>query len=388
LGSSTLECNEDGEVISLEEYYPYGASAYRASSSSADLSLKRYRFTGKERDEETGLDYFGVRYYASWLGRWTSGDPGGFVDGLNLYRYARNNPVNGIDAEGYSTEQVESTMLSEEEGSLLENEDSLQVVEVNNMITESSQKSTSLPPDDIYIGYDGKVVKIVENDQPDRLLITNADYSFIREIELNDPELDRVQLASADVGDQLVHILSGENQHFLLEKGKSTIFLKNIPIVSEVWGITSAATMSRGGTRDFGYSYLASHLSEKAMNSTDNSYFAPHPSDSYSLWDSSGGFIMFAGEIEPRAYNIPDAGNFLWGAAMHASNVTFGSTKLGSITDDSEDSTADQLALSRGYFHYSRISNPIGEFFWYSTEKPSFWQDSLEGSINDRRRRY
>ena len=60
-------------MISLEEYYPYGATAYSASSSvDQDLSLKRYRFTGKERDEETGLDYFGVRYYASWLGRWTS----------------------------------------------------------------------------------------------------------------------------------------------------------------------------------------------------------------------------------------------------------------------------------------------------------------------------
>ena len=94
-------------MISYEEYYPYGSTAYSASSSSADLSLKRYRFTGKERDEETGLDYFGVRYYASWLGRWTSGDPGGFVDGLNLYRYTRNNPVNGVDREGYSTEVVE-----------------------------------------------------------------------------------------------------------------------------------------------------------------------------------------------------------------------------------------------------------------------------------------
>jgi RHS repeat-associated protein len=112
LGSSTLECNEDGEVISLEEYYPYGASAYRASRSDQDLSLKRYRFTGKERDEETGLDYFGVRYYASWLGRWTSGDPGGFVDGLNLYRYTRNNPVNGVDAEGYKTEEVEPELPS------------------------------------------------------------------------------------------------------------------------------------------------------------------------------------------------------------------------------------------------------------------------------------
>ena len=107
LGSSVIEANELGQVISYEEYYPYGRSAYRAAASGVDLSLKRYRFTGKERDEETGLDYFGVRYYASWLGRWTSGDPGGFVDGLNLYRYVRNNPINGIDREGYSTEEVE-----------------------------------------------------------------------------------------------------------------------------------------------------------------------------------------------------------------------------------------------------------------------------------------
>ena len=113
LNSSVVEANELGQVISYEEYYPYGRSAYRAASSGVDLSLKRYRFTGKERDEETGLDYFGVRYYASWLGRWTSGDPGGFVDGLNMYRYVRNNPINGIDREGYSTEPIENSMEDE-----------------------------------------------------------------------------------------------------------------------------------------------------------------------------------------------------------------------------------------------------------------------------------
>jgi RHS repeat-associated protein len=96
-----METNETGQVISYEEYHPFGTSAYRTAKSNTDLSLKRYRFTNKERDDETGLYYFGVRYYAAWLGRWTSSDPGGFVDGLNMYVYVRNNPVKLVDEEGY-----------------------------------------------------------------------------------------------------------------------------------------------------------------------------------------------------------------------------------------------------------------------------------------------
>jgi RHS repeat-associated protein len=104
LGSASMETNENGQVISYEEYHPFGTSAYRTAKSNTDLSLKRYRFTNKERDDETGLYYFGVRYYAAWLGRWTSSDPGDFVDGLNMYVYVRNNPVNGVDLEGYETD--------------------------------------------------------------------------------------------------------------------------------------------------------------------------------------------------------------------------------------------------------------------------------------------
>ena len=62
LGSASVELDEDGALISYEEYHPYGTTAFQAGRSAAEVSLKRYRYTGKERDEETGLNYHGARY--------------------------------------------------------------------------------------------------------------------------------------------------------------------------------------------------------------------------------------------------------------------------------------------------------------------------------------
>jgi RHS repeat-associated protein len=100
LGSASLELDGAGKVISYEEYYPYGATSYQAGSSVAEVSLKRYRYTGKERDEETGLAYHGARYYALWLGRWASCDPIGISDGLNLFQYVHSNPIILRDPNG------------------------------------------------------------------------------------------------------------------------------------------------------------------------------------------------------------------------------------------------------------------------------------------------
>jgi RHS repeat-associated protein len=70
-------------------------------------------FTGKERDSESGLDYFGARYYGSSMGRWTSPDPGWFMfanilnpQTLNLYNYANNNPLAFIDIDGLELVRV------------------------------------------------------------------------------------------------------------------------------------------------------------------------------------------------------------------------------------------------------------------------------------------
>jgi RHS repeat-associated protein len=103
LGSASVELDEIGRVISYEEYFPYGSTSYQAVNATIKAAAKRYRYTGMEKDEETGLAYHGARYYAGWMGRWVSVDPLSISDGLNLYRYVRNNPAMLVDREGSQT---------------------------------------------------------------------------------------------------------------------------------------------------------------------------------------------------------------------------------------------------------------------------------------------
>lgn len=98
-GSSGLELDGGGNVISMEEYYPYGGTAILTARSAVEADYKSVRYSGKERDA-TGLYYYGYRYYQPWAGRWLSADPAGTVDGLNLFRMVRNNPTSFIDNHG------------------------------------------------------------------------------------------------------------------------------------------------------------------------------------------------------------------------------------------------------------------------------------------------
>jgi RHS repeat-associated protein len=100
LGTSFLEVDAFAHIISYEEYYPFGNTSFQTGSSTAEVNLKRYRYTGKERDEESGFYYNGARYYIPWLARWASPDPADTVDGYNLYLYVNNNPINTHDPTG------------------------------------------------------------------------------------------------------------------------------------------------------------------------------------------------------------------------------------------------------------------------------------------------
>jgi RHS repeat-associated protein len=126
LGSAQLITNYAGEEYERLEYTPYGDLWIEKSAEASVLDLT-YRFTGKERDEETGNYYYGARYLDPRTGRWLSTDPamGDYVPGapvddevkkrngnlpgmggvfntvnFHVYHYAGNNPVKYVDPDG------------------------------------------------------------------------------------------------------------------------------------------------------------------------------------------------------------------------------------------------------------------------------------------------
>jgi RHS repeat-associated protein len=108
IGSHTMVTSATGACEQDIDYYPYGG----VITDHCPNVPQHFKFTGKERDSESGFDMFGARYYGSSLGRfitpdWATkattvpyadfGDP----QSLNLYGYVRNNPLSKADADGH-----------------------------------------------------------------------------------------------------------------------------------------------------------------------------------------------------------------------------------------------------------------------------------------------
>jgi RHS repeat-associated protein len=107
LKTASVITDSAGNIKEDEDYYPWGGELQFVNSDS-----NHYKFTGKERDSETGLDYFGARYYGNSLGRWMSPDwatkPEAIPysdlrdpQSLNLYGYVRNLPTTLVDKDGH-----------------------------------------------------------------------------------------------------------------------------------------------------------------------------------------------------------------------------------------------------------------------------------------------
>ena len=96
-----MTVDTSGTVVGYDDYYPYGSVLNgRSYTSSAD---QRYKFTEKERDGSTGLDYFGARFYDSWRAQWLQVDPmAGKYPAWSPYNYCLNNPLNVLDLQGDS----------------------------------------------------------------------------------------------------------------------------------------------------------------------------------------------------------------------------------------------------------------------------------------------
>jgi RHS repeat-associated protein len=104
LGSSVATISSPNPPFNIQDYAPF-CQLFNGSSTNDP-----YKFTGKERDTESGNDYFDARYYASAMGRFMSPDWGagpvpyatfGNPQTLNLYAYLRNNPLAGVDEDGH-----------------------------------------------------------------------------------------------------------------------------------------------------------------------------------------------------------------------------------------------------------------------------------------------
>lgn len=109
LGSADVITNATGTIVEREDdFYPFGAERVITDTGIGD----NYKFTGKERDPETGCDYFGARYYCNPIGRFITADWAasptavpyanfGNPQSLNLYSYVKNNPTTFGDPDGH-----------------------------------------------------------------------------------------------------------------------------------------------------------------------------------------------------------------------------------------------------------------------------------------------
>jgi RHS repeat-associated protein len=107
VGNVLVVTNAQGTVVEEHDYLPFGEELCGTVPCSAATAGQPRRFTGKERDAETGLDYFGARYYQAKLARFTTVDPvytwrDNLVDPQrwNRYAYGRNNPHRYVDPDG------------------------------------------------------------------------------------------------------------------------------------------------------------------------------------------------------------------------------------------------------------------------------------------------
>ena len=327
-------------IVSESDYYPFGMTMEKRSFASSEY---RFGMNGQEKSDE--LDENGNSYtaefwqYSSVIARRWNSDPV-FKHYESFYASFGNNPIWFVDSNGADTA----------------------IVNLAGKVIDHRKG--------------GENILFHNNGKDDN------DFTQLRQIYLNDPSLDGSAIEDAKIGGQLVRFLSRENTNWIIDKAGGNDFFK-----SELRHVQLAV-----GSQvhfDYAINMLIPNIAKDAKGVSE--------SDDYDVWDQAGVLIVFTGvENTAFAYNVPDAGNFLFGATAHRMGVSYIEVLLGSqLNEGFKDSEADQRAIARGYrysntidlyhrYKYSYFGIDYSMFVDYDLEKPTWFKEKFD---DDRYRR-
>ncbi len=236
LGSIRQTWKENGAIVNGQDYYPFGEVLRQYTVSNP---IEKYMFTEKERDKETGYDYFGARYYDPQIGRWLSVDPLAHnYPSLSPYNYVANNPLIFIDPDGMGIYDMKGKQINASKafGLIVDGIKSLyadnfkesyrnfvQKYEIGDMF-EAGWSRISTPMGRGIISFDQEVIGDLESVEVNTLVPDEMDkINFSPATEGSENIAMRVYNLR---GDQLIKIVGSKNQinKFLKQKfGKDQI---------------------------------------------------------------------------------------------------------------------------------------------------------------------
>ncbi len=317
LGNTRSLFSQDATTLQRNHYYAFGLSITSLDFSGAGAAWK-YQYNGKEKQTDFGLNWldYGARQYDPVVARWHSVDPAaGSMRRHSPYNYCFDNPLRFIDPDG-------------------------------------------MVPDDITVDKKGNVVERVETDKPHRLFVKDGESKS--ELALNDPENDQKRLDNAKVGDKLVNFASDEDINLMTEQSGAYAHIlgDGIPAggAADIFDTFSFLALASRDAMDFGPSVIAD-AAGVSSNTSDRDAKA-------TAAEASNQFVVFGNH--ETAFNLMDAGNFMWGQA--ASKTGISSTVAGfgaQVNEGGNDTIADQSAIQQG-FNYKPATNrvsPAGSLF-------------------------
>jgi len=204
LDSASLELDHEANIISYEEYHPFGTTSYRSGRSEAEVSMKRYKYVFKELDNETGLYYYGMRYYAPWIARFISVDPLQFkYPYYTPVQYAGNKPISYIDLDGAEEDTIPLNKTPKHYRLNYSLDDELYSIDVINgevetipgKLRQATQAQESIQKGVTNIPSEGELVKVYCK----TCLNINGSQGAYQTLRVGTNEVDEIQTLTLDV---------------------------------------------------------------------------------------------------------------------------------------------------------------------------------------------